>query len=162
MKIGIIIIILVLIIVFGISLSIFGLKLYYVKAFNHINKSDKIVCKYNEPDSVTDYYNCYFYNDKKCKFPKMCDSYYGTKIKFPDGELIIEENRIDSLLDEGYHEDTSIIYLNKKIPSNKVRKYLNEYVNIVHDNHHCGVGIRKIKKINDNYYYLKYSTSEEC
>ncbi|MBR2678129.1 MAG: hypothetical protein IKE63_01805 [Bacilli bacterium] len=158
----IIIILALILLVCGISLIIFGPKLYYVKAFNHKDNLDKIECKYNEPESETDYYNCYFRNNKKCKFPKMCGPYYGAKIVFPDGELIIEENRIDSLLDETYNEDTSIIYLNKKISSKKVRKYLGEYVDIMHDNNHCGVGINKIKKLNDNYYYLVYSTSEEC
>ena len=161
-KIIIIIVLVLIIIVCGISLIIFVPNIYYVKAFNHKDNLDKIVCNYNEPNSETDYYNCYIRNDKKCKFPKMCGNYYGAKIKFPDGKLIVEENRIDSLLDEEYNEDTSIVYLNKNIPSNKVRKYIYEYVNIMHNNHHCGVGLQIMKKINDNYYYIRYSTSEEC
>ena len=155
------IIILIVIIILGILGLIFIPRVYYATLFVH-KDLNKIKLEPIEIYSDHMKYDGWSYSDNKdYKFPRYCYVYYAAKIKFPEKDIIIEENRIHykyTPFDEYTH---AVFYVNKKIDKEKIGEYFDYYLDLVHDNS-CGNAHISDKKIIGNYYYVKYKPIEEC
>lgn len=92
-------------------------------------------------------------------------NYIATKLYFKNKTIVIEENIIDSYLDDGqlYDDGTtykSILYSKQKLNKN----YIYDYLYQMHNDAACGVEIRSYKKLagNNNYYSVKFYVPDDC
>lgn len=105
-------------------------------------------------------YPSIYYDDDDDIVENTKGKYYAAKIPFTSKMTIIEENVISYKHDGGYEGPIieSILYSKQKLKKDYVSSYLHE----LHNDDSCGTDLKSFKRIENNYYYIKYQIPEEC
>lgn len=135
--IALIIVIIAILLISVILIRMFDTKKVYVYNFKHVSTTDLV------------------YGDESYKEK---GNYYAAIIMPKRDEITIEENVFKDKYDDTTRLVESIIYSKDKIK----KSYAEEYLYKVHDNHRCGVILKRYRKVIKDYYYLKYEIPGEC
>ena len=129
-------------------------EIKYVKRFKHINTSEMITgtgkAKYKECE-----YTYYF--DKKGT-PSEGGRKYASRLIYPNREIYIEEN-ITYIYDDEIQNVESVLYSEDEI----TKENANDFIYSLHDETpSCGIQLNEFKKIEENYYYIKFDILGDC
>ena len=120
----------------------------------HINTSEMITgtgkAKYKECE-----YTYYF--DKKGT-PSEGGRKYASRLIYPNREIYIEEN-ITYIYDDEIQNVESVLYSEDEI----TKENANDFIYSLHDETpSCGIQLNEFKKIEENYYYIKFDILGDC
>ena len=126
----------------------------YIKRFKHINISEMKTgtgkAKYKE-------YEYTYYFDKRGT-PSEGGRKYASKLIYPDKELYIEEN-ITYIYDDEIQNVESVLYSEDEITEDNAE----DFIYSLHDETpSCGLDLKEFKKIEENYYYIKFDILGDC